>query len=62
MSTHRRSPVARRASHSAVSLAAGFLAGLVLFLGLGAAVNDAVFSALALAALVAASRTLLGTN
>jgi len=62
MSTRRESPLVRRASHSAVSLAAGFLTGVVLFLALGAALNDAVFSALTLAALVAASRTLLGTN
>lgn len=62
MSTQGRSPLVRRASHSAVSLTAGFLAGLLLFLVLGAATNDAVFSAFALAVLVAASRTLLDTN
>jgi hypothetical protein len=39
-----------------VSLTAGFLTGLVLFALLGAAADDAVFSALALALLVTASR------
>jgi len=58
MSTATRVPVAERASHGVVSLAAGFLAGLALFLGIGASTSDAVFSALALAALVALTRTL----
>jgi len=58
MSTASRLPVVERASHGAVSLVAGFLAGLALFLGIGASTGDAVFSALALAALVAATRAL----
>jgi len=58
MSTARPGPVVQRASHGALSLVAGFLAGLVLFLAIGAATGDAVFSALALAALVAVTRTL----
>lgn len=58
MSTASRLPFIERASHGALSLAAGFLAGLVLFLSIGASTGDAVFSALALAALVAATRSL----
>ncbi|WP_277541930.1 hypothetical protein [Haloarcula laminariae] len=59
MATAGPAPLAQRASHGAVSLAAGFLAGLALFLAVGASAGDAVFSALALAALVAVTRTLL---
>ena len=58
MSTATRTPAVERASHGALSLVAGFLAGLVLFLAIGASTGDAVFSALALAALVAVTRTL----
>lgn len=59
MSTASRRPVFQRASHGALSLVAGFLAGVVLFLAIGASADDAVFSAFALAALVAATRTLV---
>jgi hypothetical protein len=45
-------------THGTVSLAAGFLTGLALFVLLGATTEDAVFSALALALVVAASRGL----
>ena len=58
MGTASRRPAVRSASHSAVSLTAGFASGLVLFLAAGAAPGDAVFSALALAALVTAGRLL----
>ncbi|WP_254272038.1 hypothetical protein [Haloarcula marina] len=58
MSTVGRTPVRRRASHGAVSLAAGFLAGFAFFVTIGAATGDAVFSALSLALLVAAHRAL----
>jgi hypothetical protein len=58
MSTASHLPVVERASHGAVSLFAGFLAGLALFLGIGASTGDAVFSALALASLVAVTRVL----
>jgi len=60
MSTASRLPVLERASHGAISLVAGFLAGFALFLAIGASTGDAVFSALALAALVAVTRTLSG--
>jgi len=58
MSTARPNPVVRRASHGVVSLTAGFCTGLLFFLAIGAAADDAVFSALALALLVAVSRGL----
>lgn len=58
MSTASHRPVVERASHGVVSFAAGFLAGLVLFLAIGASTGDAVFSSLALAATVAVTRTL----
>ncbi len=58
MSTANRLPAVERASHGAVSLVAGFLAGLGLFLAIGASTGDAVFSALVLAALVALTRAL----
>jgi len=58
MSTVSRLPTVERASHGILSLVAGFLAGLALFLAIGASTGDAVFSALALAALVAVTRTL----
>ncbi|MDS0283412.1 hypothetical protein [Haloarcula onubensis] len=61
MSTASSLPV-ERVSHGAVSLAAGFLAGLTLFLAIGASTADAVFSSLALAALVAVTRTLTRVN
>lgn len=62
MSTANRPPVVRRVSHGAVSLASGFLAGTGLFLAIGASTGDAVFSALALSALVAGTRTLSRRN
>jgi len=58
MSTANPLPAVEQASHGAVSLAAGFLAGLGLFIAVGASTGDAVFSALALAALVAVTRAL----
>lgn len=58
MSTEGRRPIARRATHGAVSLTAGFLTGIALFVVIGAALNDAVFSALVLAIVVAVSRVL----
>lgn len=58
MSTATQTPTVQRASHGAVSLAAGFLTGLALFLAIGASTGDAVFSALTLAALVAVTRVL----
>jgi len=57
MSTAKHLPV-ERASHGAVSLTAGFLAGVTLFLAIGASTGDAVFSALVLAVAVAATRAL----
>ena len=57
MSIATHAPV-ERATHGAVSLAAGFLAGFALFLAIGATTGDAVFSALSLAALVAVTRVL----
>lgn len=62
MALQNRSPLLRRASHSVVSFITGFIAGLAVFLLLGAALTDAVFSALVLAAIVAGSRTLLAIN
>ncbi|MBX0323727.1 hypothetical protein EGH21_11880 [Halomicroarcula sp. F13] len=59
MATAGSRPVHRRVSHGAVSLVAGFLAGLALFLAVGAATDDAVFSALSLALVVAVSRALV---
>ena len=59
MSTARQPAVVERASHGVVSLVAGFLSGFVLFLAIGAATGDAVFSALAIAGLVALTRTLV---
>ncbi|WP_276272868.1 hypothetical protein [Haloarcula litorea] len=41
-----------------LSLVGGFVAGLAVFVALGAATDDAVFSALAAAAVVAVSRSL----
>jgi len=58
MSTARSNQVVHHASHGFVSLAAGFLTGLLFFLTIGAAADDAVFSALALALVVAVSRGL----
>jgi hypothetical protein len=58
MAIRNRQPIARRATHGVVSLTAGFLAGFVLFVAVGAATNDAIFSALVLAVVVAASRSL----
>lgn len=58
MAIRNRRPLARRATHGVVSLTAGFLAGFVLFVAVGAATNDAAFSALVLAVVVAASRFL----
>ncbi|MBX0295097.1 hypothetical protein [Haloarcula nitratireducens] len=58
MATAEPVPVARRASHGVVSLVAGFLTGFALFSAIGAAPNDALFSALSVALLVAFSRSL----
>jgi len=58
MPATRSSPVVHHASHGLVSLTAGFLTGLVFFTAIGAAADDAIFSALALALLVAVSRGL----
>jgi len=58
MSLRNPRPIAHRVTHGTVSLAAGFLTGLALFVLLGATTEDAVFSALALALVVAASRGL----
>jgi hypothetical protein len=58
MSTTTPRRVVSRASHGAVSLTAGFIAGLVMFLAVGAATGDAVFSALSLAVLVTLGRYL----
>jgi hypothetical protein len=58
MSTSTPRRVASRAGHGAVSLTAGFVAGLALFLAIGAATGDAVFSALSLAVLVTVGRYL----
>ncbi|MFC6863705.1 hypothetical protein ACFQGE_09535 [Halomicroarcula sp. GCM10025817] len=51
-----RPSVARTTRHGTVSLVAGFAAGLALFLTVGAALDDAIFSALALAVLVTVHR------
>ncbi|QIO23997.1 hypothetical protein [Haloarcula sp. JP-L23] len=59
MSTARPLPIGPRVSHGAVSLVTGFLAGLALFLAIGATAGDAVFSALSLALVVTVSRTLI---
>lgn len=58
MSTARQNEVVRHASHGVVSLTAGFCTGFLFFLALGAATDDAIFSALALALVVAVSRGL----
>ncbi|WP_135304045.1 hypothetical protein [Haloarcula amylovorans] len=58
MATAEPLSVTRRASHGVVSLVAGFLTGFALFLTIGAAPNDALFSAVSIALLVALSRSL----
>lgn len=58
MATAPRSSFVRATTHGIVSLVPGFLAGVVLFRLLGASIGDAVFSAAALATLVAVSRLL----
>lgn len=58
MSAVESLPVTRRASHGVVSLVAGFLTGFALFSAIGAAPDDALFSALSVALLVAFSRSL----
>lgn len=58
MSSARPNQVVRHASHGVVSFTAGFCTGFLFFLALGAATDDAIFSALALALIVAVSREL----
>jgi len=58
MSFASRRPLLAQASHGALSLTAGFVAGVALFLAIGASPTDAVVSAASLAALVALVRTL----
>ena len=58
MATASRQRVTRTTRHGMVSLTAGFLAGVVLFIVIGASVNDAVISALSLATIVTVSRLL----
>jgi hypothetical protein len=56
MANIARASVGRATRHGTVSLLAGFVTGLILFLTVGAAFDDAVFSALALAVLVTIHR------
>ncbi|MFC7077239.1 hypothetical protein [Haloarcula halophila] len=58
MSTARQQRVSRTTRHGMVSLTAGFIAGVTLFLLIGAGVNDAVISALSLATIATISRLL----
>lgn len=57
MSIATRDGVAQTTRHGTVSFVAGFLAGLALFLAVGATPADAVFSAVAAATLVAVRRS-----
>jgi hypothetical protein len=59
MSTHTWKSVSHSTRHGAVSLLGGFVAGYVLFIAIGSSPSDALFSALSLAALVAAWRVLV---
>ncbi|MFY4811661.1 hypothetical protein ACOJIV_02990 [Haloarcula sp. AONF1] len=58
MSTRTRATVSHATRHGVVSLLGGFVAGYLLFIAIGSSPSDAVFSALSLAALVAAWRVL----
>ncbi|MFU1782451.1 hypothetical protein ACM16X_13800 [Haloarcula japonica] len=58
MSTRTRAAVSHTTRHGVVSLLGGFVAGYLLFIAIGSSPSDAVFSALSLAALVAAWRVL----
>ncbi|GAA5432374.1 hypothetical protein [Haloarcula japonica] len=58
MSTRTRAAVSHSTRHGVVSLLGGFVAGYLLFIAIGSSPSDAVFSALSLAALVAAWRVL----
>ena len=58
MSTRTRETVSHSTRHGVVSLLGGFIAGYLLFIAIGSSPSDAVFSALSLAALVAAWRVL----
>ena len=58
MSTRTRVAVSHSTRHGVVSLLGGFIAGYLLFIAIGSSPSDAVFSALSLAALVAAWRVL----
>ncbi|AAV48145.1 hypothetical protein G9463_07880 [Haloarcula sp. JP-Z28] len=58
MSTRTRAAVSHSTRHGVVSLLGGFIAGYLLFIAIGSSPSDAVFSALSLAALVAAWRVL----
>ncbi|EMA12751.1 MULTISPECIES: hypothetical protein [Haloarcula] len=58
MSTRTGAAVSHSTRHGVVSLLGGFIAGYLLFIAIGSSPSDAVFSALSLAALVAAWRVL----
>ncbi|KOX94436.1 hypothetical protein AMS69_00835 [Haloarcula rubripromontorii] len=58
MSTRTRAAAFHSTRHGIVSLLGGFVAGYLLFIAIGSTPSDAVFSALSLAALVAAWRVL----
>jgi len=58
MSTRTKAAVSHSTRHGVVSLLGGFIAGYLLFIAIGSSPSDAVFSALSLAALVAAWRVL----
>ncbi|RKS83863.1 hypothetical protein BDK61_3259 [Haloarcula quadrata] len=58
MSTRTGASVSHSTRHGVVSLLGGFIAGYLLFIAIGSSPSDAVFSALSLAALVAAWRVL----
>lgn len=58
MATASRSKVGWTTRHGTISFVAGFLAGLALFLAVGAPADDAIFSATVAAALVTTLRFL----
>ncbi|NLV14995.1 hypothetical protein [Haloarcula argentinensis] len=58
MATRTRAAVSHSTRHGVVSFLGGFVAGYLLFVAIGSSPSDAVFSALTLAALVAAWRVL----
>jgi membrane protein implicated in regulation of membrane protease activity len=62
MASIARPNVRKTTRHGTASLVAGFLAGLALFLAVGATLDDAVFSALALAVLVTVHRFVATQN